>query len=530
MFTLQYVENGEQRRHVLSAGDTIVGRGASCGVVLDDPSVSRAHARFHVSGDNCVVVDLASRNGVYHNGELVSDAVLTDGDEVRLGQFPLTIRQARRDPFELSEDHALLNVGQTIYRPIGRPAAPPAEAEATRLVPSEAARFDAARLLPVFSEMLRALARSHALLDVLSRVVQVTFDNVSAERAFVVLADDRTGDLVPQIAMSRQGPMPKSGISGTIVRTVMKQQVAMLAADARVDPRLSGAESIAAQEIRSVMCAPLWRENGVIGVIYVDNPRSRAFSAADLDLFSTLSNYAAVAIEQARLTASVLEQTRRRERLEQYHSPAVVSRIMEATEQRGVIAQERDVTVMFLDIVGFTTLAEQMGPAQVALTLNAFFARMTEVLFAHEGTLDKFIGDAIFAVFGAPLDQPDHPLRAVRCALGMREALCALNAEARGPQLQMRIAISTGVGMVGDIGSPRRREFTVLGDVVNTASRVESSVAGPGQIVITGSTWEKVRDQIEVRPLGSVMLRGKTGGTDVFEVIGLRATEARNQL
>ena len=141
-------------------------------------------------------------------------------------------------------------------------------------------------------------------------------------------------------------------------------------------------------------------------------------------------------------------------------SPATTSAFM---------AQERDVSVMFCDIVGFTTLVEPMTPVQAAFVLNAFLTRMTDVVFEHEGTLDKFIGDALLAVFGAPFDQPQHPLRAVQAALAMRDALADMNRTGDAPKLQMRIAINTGVALTGDIGSPRRREFTVLGDVVNTA-------------------------------------------------------------
>ena len=145
---------------------------------------------------------------------------------------------------------------------------------------------------------------------------------------------------------------------------------------------------------------------------------------------------------------------------------------------------------------------------------------MTDVVFEHEGTLDKFLGDALLAVFGAPFDQPQHPLRAVQSALAMRRALADMNAKQDGPKLGMRIAINTGVAITGDIGSPRRREFTVLGDVVNTAARMESEVAGPGEIVISGSTYERVKDRVKVRPLGSRALRGRAAPLDVYAVEG----------
>ena len=171
-------------------------------------------------------------------------------------------------------------------------------------------------------------------------------------------------------------------------------------------------------------------------------------------------------------------------------------------------------------LVGFTAMVEHLTPVQSATLLNGFLTRMTDVVFEHEGTLDKFLGDALLAVFGAPFDQPLHPLRAIEAALGMRKALSEMNAKTDGPKLAMRIAINTGVALTGDIGSPRRREFTVLGDVVNTASRIEDEIAGPGQIVISGSTYARVKDKVTVRPLGAKLVRGRTTPLETFAVEG----------
>jgi adenylate cyclase len=259
----------------------------------------------------------------------------------------------------------------------------------------------------------------------------------------------------------------------------------------------------------------------VVGVLYVDSPRSGCFQATDLDVFAALANAAAVAIEQARLTGQLVEEQRRRERLQRYHSPAVVSRILDSTEADGaVVAQERDVSVLFCDLVGFTSMCEQVPAVEAASVLNAFLTEMSDVVFDHEGTLDKFLGDALLAVFGAPFDQPDHPIKAVQAALAMRRALAELNARLGTGPLQMRVAINTGPAVTGDIGSPRRREFTVLGDTVNTAARLEDEVAAPGDIVISGTTYDRVRGRVTVRPLGARVLRGRTAPLDTYAVLG----------
>jgi adenylate cyclase len=265
------------------------------------------------------------------------------------------------------------------------------------------------------------------------------------------------------------------------------------------------------------MCAPLWNQNEVIGALYVDNPHRAEFSSADLDVLQALSSYAAVAIEQARLTTRLVEETRLRERLQRYHSSAVVEQILAhaADPDASFLAEERDVTILFADIVGFTAISESLSPSQVAALLNRSFAEMCEAVFQQEGTLDKFIGDAVLAVFGAPLVQEDHALRAVRAAAAMRRSLAALDIK---PPIVLRIALNSGPATVGDIGSPRRREYTALGDVVNTCSRLVSSACAPGQIVLSATTKDRLDSAVSLRPLGPAIIRGRQGNVELFEL------------
>ncbi len=151
-------------------------------------------------------------------------------------------------------------------------------------------------------------------------------------------------------------------------------------------------------------------------------------------------------------------------------------------------------------------MCQQADPQAIGEILNAFFARMAEVIFEQDGTLDKFIGDALLGVFGAPLDQPDHAVRAVSTALAMRRELAAINRDRIGLPIQMRIAINSGRALTGEIGSPKRRDFTVLGDVVRIASRIESSIAQPDQIVISQQTRDRIGEAFSLRPLGKATL------------------------
>jgi adenylate cyclase len=507
-YTLIFTEDGAERRHTLAAGDTVVGRAPTCDLVLNDSSVSRWHVRIAVRDGRCLVKDIGSRNGTFLNGDQIEEAALKDGDHLVLGQMTLTVHSAEGQNVVLTEGDALPNMGNVVYRHTADSDAGPDEVS-----------IDAPRLLKLLSDISRTLVGTLPIDEVLGQVVDLAFDCTRAKRVLLLL-NDETGQLVPRVVRHREGSRASTMISRTILDQVLRERVSMLAMNAQIDPRLDTSQSMVSLDIRSFMCAPLWHENEIIGLLYVDNPKTDRFTPADLDLFTAFSNYAAVAIAQARLAARVLEETRRRERLQRYHSPAVVDRILKGGTEADApfIAQERDLTVLFADLVGFTSLVEHMPPQQVAVLLNVFFARMADAIFLHDGTLDKFIGDSVLALFGAPLDLPNHALNAVRAAQTMHRALAALNEERPEPVLQMRIAIHTGVALVGDIGSPKRREYTVLGDVVNTAARMEDSAAGPGQTVITRATYDRLANQVAARPLGFTQFRGQTKQVELFEV------------
>jgi adenylate cyclase len=352
------------------------------------------------------------------------------------------------------------------------------------------------------------------------RVVDLVFESVAAERVFLLTREAADQALVARVMRHHDGQQPdRASLSRTVVNTVMRERVAMLATDALDDARLDLASSLHELNIRSFMCAPLWNRREVIGVLYADNPRARQFSESDLNVFTALSAYAAVAIEQARVGDRLAVERRRREQLQRYHSPGVVNRILaDRKPGTGLMTEIRDASVMFCDIVGFTTQAEEMEPFAVADLLNEFFAAMTAVIFEYGGTLDKFIGDAILSVFGAPFARPDHALSAVRAALAMRKALAARNTRHPEGPLEMRIAIHSGRLLAGDVGSPERREFTVLGDTVNTASRLQNYATAPGQIVISRETYNRVRGAVEATSLGPVALRGRKGPIEAWLV------------
>ncbi len=540
MWRLDYVDQDVPHTYDVKTGEVVIGRSPECQVVLKDFGISRQHAKIVVDHDGPRVIDLKSKNGTQVNGVPVVEAKLKDGDKILLGKFQIAFSKAIEGQVVLDEAKPLQEEGGTIIRSIGElqklfGTGDTAGAGAAAAKPASVDEIEKSnRILKVLTKVAETLIAVRPVEEVLEQVLDIVFENMPADRGSLMLIED--GQLVP---MARKFRNPKTGsdqkivISKTIADKVIKDRVAILTSDAQVDSRFSAGDSIRFHGIRSAMCAPLWNREEVIGIINVDSPfLTNSFTSNDLDMLSALANYAAVAVERARLNQRIQAEEKKRERLGRFLSPQVASRILAqsdaSTDTLGA-PEVREVSILFADVVGFTSMSEKMSPAAVAYVLNDYLSRMTDVIFRHEGTLDKYIGDAIMAVFGAPLDMPDHAARAIKTALEMRDRLEEWNAERReGPTLRIRIGINSGKAVAGEIGSINKKEYTVLGDTVNTASRLESSVAKPMMVVVGDNTYQATKDQFRFEFLGEVSLKGKEIKVPVYAVLGHLGTETRD--
>ncbi|HEY3174378.1 MAG TPA: adenylate/guanylate cyclase domain-containing protein [Candidatus Polarisedimenticolia bacterium] len=566
-FCLKYALRGPEVSFPLDRREIVIGRSPENDLYLEDAGISRQHARITRDGDQWVVVDLTSRNGTWVNGCRVAQASLREGDEIVVGKVTLRFSRLLKEKLVIEEGAPIAPGPATIVRsvsdlgflippgpgrpdagpPSGRRAAaalggPPVLETASPVEESRAPDHAVEAGAEVFSDELPALERSNRILaalarlsrnllsvqsldEVLSSVMDLVFEYIPAERGFLLLGEKGASSMEPMKVCLRDGAGPggtEITVSRTLIDKVCREKVSILAPDAIRE--LPDSASIIAHGIRSAMCAPLVSGDRVIGVLHLDSRMRTDFGAFELDLLTALASYAAIAVEQARLGRRIEEEKKAKEKLERYHSPAVIRRILSASESTsgGVVleVQEREVSVLFADIVGFTPLAENMEPRRVALMLNDFFSRMTEVIFDHEGTLDKYIGDEIMAVFGAPMIQRDHAARAVRAALAMHraheEASERIAPEAR---VSFRVAINSGKVVAGDIGSIKRMEYTVLGNTVNVASRLVKAVPDAGKVIIGEPTLKLIGDMFKVRDLGRVPLKGLTQEMPIYEVL-----------
>ncbi len=492
----------------------------------------------------------------------------------------------------------------------------------------------------------QAVNSSLELDEVLRLVMDTIIRLTEAERGFLMLRNLQ-GEMVTHVARNweQESINPNEfAISRTIIQRVIDSGEPVLTTNAQEDPRFGGQNSIVAYNLRSILCVPLKAKTELIGVIYADNRiRSGIFREAERDLLTVFANQAAIAIENARLFASVrrtlgevtelknlmdnifasiasgvltadvgdqitlcnraaesilgqsmgklvgqnldealpaelqahlasvhdtdkavvgLEITHnhpqrglldwrlnlsplkdanhitqgvaivvddmterkkleaQRRLLERMVSPAVLDQINPDSLQIG--GQQRDITVLFADIRGFTSFSEKQSPAELVAVLNRYLAAGAEAVLAQEGTVDKFLGDAVLAWFNAPLPQPDHSLRAVRAALALKSAVEKLHAELPPEaHLSFGVGIHYGEAVLGWIGTEKRLEYTAIGDSINTARRIQENAAR-NQILISREAYERVRDQVEAKPCPPLKVKGKREAVDVYEVVGFK--------
>jgi adenylate cyclase len=503
---------------------------------------------------------------------------------------------------------------------------------------------------------LRALAKIGSLVnssleidDVLQTVMDTIIRLTRAERGFLMLKSSG-GELAMRIGRNWEMESLDSSefaISHTIIYRVANDGLAVLTTNAQEDPRFTGQESIVAYNLRSILCVPLKVKNNLIGVIYADNRiRSGLFSHRDLELLTAFADQAAVALENARLFASVrqslaevtglknlmdnifssiasgvltadvqarilmcnrsaelilghtshdmvghvldqilaplaptlqphfrqvlatdqailglelsptlqdrgqidlrfnlsplkddlqitqgvaivMEDLTEKKKLEAQHrlfermvSPRVIEQLDPDRIKLG--GQRAEITILFADIRGFTSFSETVSPERLVAVLNEYLAVAAEEILKEEGTIDKFLGDAVMAWFNAPIQQPDHTLRAVRAALGIQRMLTALHARLpASSRLAFGVGIHVGEAVLGLVGTDRRLDFTAIGDSVNTAKRIQENSAA-GQILISQAALQRVAGHVRTASVEPILAKGKRDPIPVYQITGLK--------
>jgi adenylate cyclase len=487
----------------LTNDSTVIGRSEGCDVVITDPWISSRHAMIEQRGDEVWLVDLDSRNGTFLDGRRIREAPVRSDSQVAFGRTTGTIRAVVRGtpiPQRADAVRYLADVEKMVSQA-------DAGADPTR------------RQLAALQAVGRALVDAPDFDESLARILATVAEAARAERSSLLLLDEK-GVLVPRVHLPADSP-PR--VSASVVAEAARSHAGLLVTDAQHDERFSAAHSVFFQGIRSCLCVPIWAENRMLGMLVLDRGVVDPFTEDDLELVTVVAYQAALAVERARLQERARTVDVQRRKLLRHFSPDVANLILSQTEMEGdplAVTVREEATMLFSDVRGFTGLTERLPALQLAQLLREYLSEMTKALFEERGTLDKFMGDGLMAIFGVPVPHPDDPVRAVRCAWRMLERLGGLNARLpTDRRLAIRIGVNTGRVVAGNFGTPERLEYTVLGDAVNVAARLES-IAEPGTVCVGPTTYERTCHAFVYRELGARTVKGRTAPVQVYQLVG----------
>ncbi len=360
-------------------------------------------------------------------------------------------------------------------------------------------------------ELSREICLERDLTTLLNKILASMFRFVRADRGVIFLVGD-DGQLEPGASLRRDGSGAAISVSSTIMNHVMAERASVLTHDAAMDFAGSKGKSMILNRISSAIVAPLMHEEDILGVLWLDSETLARFEQRDLEMVTSIAAQAAMFIEINILGRKVAQEIVNRERFSRLLSPNVAEKVLSGEmviQKGGQLVQE--CTVFNSDIRGFTHMSDGAAPEPLVEMLNEYFELMVETLFKYEGTLDKFMGDGIMALWGAPVVTKDDAVRSVECALEQMEGLRAFNMERRlrnAPALEIGIGIHTGPVVAGYIGSSKALSYTVIGDTANTSARL-CGAAGPGEILVSASTIAHLGTRFEYQELPPLQLKGK---------------------
>jgi adenylate cyclase len=548
--------------------DTIynIGRAKENDIVLNDRRVSRRHAHLVAEASSCRIVDGYLENGeiqrsvnrVFVNNVPQFEKTLEQGDRIIIGESNLDFKKISapkilETPPEAKKSSASNTpVGETEIVPTGvnyddQPLGhTQLQISAHEIIgyrsniavetgvatPEEIKELRRkAKALDLLYEMSKTLGTVFDLKEIFIKATDLIFRGTPAERVVALLADESVEgkildySLYPIAVRARDAKLEnlteKLTISRTITQKVMRDRVALLSQDAKTDKQFSGAESIVAQGVRSTICAPLITESNVHGVMYADRfDPFAAFSPDDLELISAVAAQTAMVVETVKAHKRLAREEVARANYGRFMPEYVVKQMLENPDSFKLGGANQTVTILFADIRGFTAFSEKENPEKVVGLLNRYFSAMSEIIFAHGGTLDKYIGDGLMAIFGAPTATPEDAKNALKTAVTMQRRLTTLNKELElegFSRVNVGIGLHTGVATIGYIGSERRSEYTAIGDTVNLASRLESTARG-GQILVSEATAQAGADLFTFLPQESLTVKNRLQSVSLFEV------------
>ncbi len=514
-------EPNNQESYKLSSGSNTIGREINNSITVIHKSLSRHHAQVTITNDRVILKDLGSLNHTFVNDAKIDQCELKDGDLIRLGSV---IFEFVSDDDKITQN--IIKDNDSNFSIVSRLSPEKTRVEIQELLHHDSLAYQGSALklreketgqrsvdkLKILLEVSKQLSSPDEPDHLLRKILDLLFEIMNVDRAIILMVNQETGMLEEKAVNSRTGiPTHERFYSKRITNFVHQKGDGVLIADAAIDQRFSNSQSVLQQEIHASMCVPLKPREEVIGVLYADNlSRANIYSQEDLEFLTALANQAAIAIDNAQLYQKMQAEAVMRSKFERFF-PEPVSKKLKEEGNLEII--DTEVTALFADISKFTEMSSLMKPRQVIEMLNEYFQVMVEdIVFEYEGTLEKYIGDALLAVWGAPYCQPDDADRAVQAAIAMQRAVIHLNQDwfkRRNLEIQIHIGLNTGKVAAGNIGSQKLIQYATIGDTTNVTSRI-CSAAQEGEILISQSTLDKLKNKtLPLEKMSPVKVKGK---------------------
>jgi adenylate cyclase len=471
---------------------------------------------------------------------VTADTMIRPGDHVRIGDYDLHYESVNEAALDIRRAEIPLTVNQLLKRP--EPNSPESAAQfkfaRPRVQESQSSLNDLRQqmkkmerenyLLTVLYDAGRALHSKISIDDIANETMELAFRIEGVERGFMMLFDEH-GHVSRQTEVRyRSKPSsnePQIILSRSVIERMKSEMAPIMITDLSADERFQGSESMKVSGLRSAMCAPLVAQKRLAGILYVDNlQKASAFTQEELNIFAVVATQAAAAIDSFIAHDALSKQILERSALERFLAPEVVEMVAANPHEIRLGGVNQKVTILFADVRGFTGFSETLPPEKVVEILNEYFTRVTDVIFDHGGTLDKYLGDGVMALFGAPISKGNDAANAVRAALSIQKLIEELNRDAADrnwPELRVGIGVNTGIVTAGNIGSPKRIDYTVIGDAVNVSSRLCSNAVA-GQVLVSESTAAEIGGEFRLQQLAALQLKGKSKPMPVFSVLGLQ--------
>jgi len=525
---------GEFVGKAIPVGDSIlIGRLDAAGLRIPNLEISRRHCQIERVADGFQLIDLGSRSGTRLNDAAVQTAPIKSGDLLTVGPHVFRFEVASDQPERAADVQASTMAIDN----------PDAQLTLQEILLSE---FSLTKQLDAATEhkKLERLRRNLEVVQDFAEAIQTTLDTnalieltldelfrvfTKMDAGVIFLRDQGAGQLSAAAIRRRRkvdtGPV---GYSTTILNSVENEQKAVVILDVSQDERFQNAQSVRMGSMRTHMCVPLIVRGEVVGAIYLvaegKEDAGTGFDADDLGLLTSLSGTVAVCVKNAVLAREAQRNAQMSTNLQRYVSADVTRRLIEQGVEGALGARTAEGVAMFCDLVGFTTLSERLPPDRIAKILNRYFRRALDIVFARNGSVNKFGGDSFLAVWGAIDSQPNDLVSAVQAALEIQNDSFRLSSElaAEGVgSIQLTIGLNRGRFFAGDIGSDDRLEFTVIGDTVNVAARIQALAHG-SQVLTTLESLGPAAKLCNLILYPDTPIRGRATGATIASIRSIR--------